>query len=309
MNSKKANWAFLLIVTGAISLSLGMGFFFPALLDSLFWSNFLSELVCLLPIMVFVFMSEKKPVAFLEFHKIKPGTVCMIALFTFLSYPFITLLNLFSQFWVDNEVTAMIESLDLADMSFGMLYLSIGIIAPVCEEIICRGAFYRSYQRSGSSFKAMLLSAVIFALIHLNFNQAAYAFAVGIFAVFLVEAAGSLWSAVIYHGLINGSQVVLMYFTLKENPIAYSQSEVLITNDFLLLSVIVYLVLSAITLPLAWAVLVWISGHEGRRGVLSGIWKKRKEKKDKMLTIPFIVALILCIIIMTALAYLQSAIM
>lgn len=307
MNSKKANWAFLLTVIGAISLSLGMGLLFPALLDSLFWSNFLSELVCLLPIMVFVFMSEKRPVAFLEFHRIKPGTVCMIALFTFLSYPFITLLNLFSQFWVGNEVTAMIENMDLADMPFGMLYLSMGIIAPLFEETICRGAFYRSYQKSGSSFKAMLLSAVIFALIHLNFNQAAYAFAVGIFAVLLVEAAGSLWSAVIYHGLINGSQVVLMYFTLKENPIAYSQSEVLITNDFLLLSVIVYLVLSAITLPLAWAVLVWISGHERRRGALSGIWKKRKEKKDKMLTIPFIAALILCIIIMTALAYLQSA--
>lgn len=298
MNSKKANWAFLITVIGTIALSLGMGILFPALLDSLFFSNLFSELVCLLPIMIFVFASEKRPVAFLEFHKIKPGTVCMIALFTFLSYPFITLLNLFSQFWVENEVTVMIESMDFAELPFGMLYLSIGIIAPVLEETTCRGAFYRSYRRSGSSFKAMLLSAIIFAMIHLNFNQAAYAFAVGIFAVLLIEATGSLWSSVLYHGLINGSQVVLMYMMLKADPAAYSQSEALITNDFLLLSVAVYLVLSAVTLPLAWAVLVWISGHEGRRGVLSGIWKHRKEKKDKMLTIPFIAALILCIVIM-----------
>lgn len=299
MNSKKANWAFLITIIGYIALSYGIVFLFPWLADSLFWSNFLCEIVVILPILIFMLVSKEKPLAFLEFHRIKPGSVLMIVLFTFLSMPLVMLLNLFSQFWVDNEVTLMIESMNVARMPFGLLYLSIAIIAPIFEETACRGAFYRSYRKSGSAFKAMILSAIIFALVHMNFNQAAYAFAIGILAVLLVEATGSLWSSILYHGLINGSQVVLMYSTLKTDPDVYSESAALITNDFLIFALGIYLILTAVTLPLAWAVLVWLSEHEGRRGVLSGIWNGRKEKKDKMITVPYVLALILCISIMT----------
>lgn len=299
MNSKKANWAFLITIIVYIALSYVIVICVPKVADSLFWSNFLCEIAVILPVMLFIFASKEKPIAFLEFHRIKPGSVLMIVLFTFLSMPLIMLLNLFSQFWVDNEVTLMIESMNMDQIPFGLLYLSIGIIAPIFEEIACRGAFYRSYRKSGSAFKAMILSAVIFALIHMNFNQAAYALAVGILAVLLVEATGSLWSSILYHGLINGSQVVLMYSTLKTDPEIYSESAALITNDFLIFALAVYLILTAVTLPLAWAVLVWLSEHEGRRGVLSGIWHGRKEKKDKMITVPYILALILCISIMT----------
>ncbi len=299
MNSKKANWAFLITIIGYIVFSYGIVFLFPFVADSLFFSNFFSEIVVILPIMIFIVISGEKTVNFLGFHKIKPGSVLMIVLFTFLSYPLITLLNLISQFWVDNEVILMIENMNVAQMPFGLLYLSIGIVAPIFEEVTCRGAFYHSYKKSGSAFKAMMLSAVIFAVIHLNFNQAAYAFAVGILAVLLVEATGSIWSSILYHGLINGSQVILMYFSLKADPEVYSESAALITKDFLILALAVYLMMTAITLPLAWAVLVWLGRHEGRQGMLSGIWKGRKEKKDKMITVPFVLALILCISIMT----------
>lgn len=299
MNSKKANWAFLITIIGYIVLSYGIAFLFPGLADSLFWSNFLCEIAVILPILIFMLASKEKPLAFLGFRKIKPGSALMIVLFTFLTMPLVTLLNLFSQFWVDNEVTLMIENMNVARMPFGLLYLSIGIIAPIFEETACRGAFYRSYRKSGSAFKAMILSAIIFALIHMNFNQAAYAFAIGILAVLLVEATGSLWSSILYHGLINGSQAVLMYFTLKADPDVYSQSAALVTNDLLLISLGIYLILTAVTLPLAWAVLIWLSGHEGRSGVLSDIWNRRKEKKDKMITIPYVLALILCIGMMT----------
>lgn len=301
MNSRKANWAFLISVIGTIALSFVIAFCFPSLIDkmdNLFWSNLLSELVVILPVMIFLLASGEKPISFLEFHRIKPGSVLMIVLFTFLSYPFLVVLNLFSQFWVENEVTLMVESMNLEQLPFGILYLSLGIVAPVFEEMTCRGAFYRSYRKAGSAFKAMMLSAIIFAFFHMNFNQAAYALAMGILAVLLVEATGSLWSSVLYHGLINGSQAVLIYFTLKADPGVYSDMAPL-TNDYLILALAVYLILAAITLPLAWAVLVWLSEHEGRRGVLSAIWRGRKEKKDKMVTVPFVLALILCISVMT----------
>ena len=299
MNSKKANWAFLITIIAYIVFSYAVAFLFPQVAGSLFWSNFLSEVVILLPILIFLFAAKEKPMAFLGFHKIKLGTVLMIALFTLLSMPLVTLLNVFSMIWVDNEVSLMIETMDVGQMPFWLLYLSLGIIAPVFEETVCRGAYYRSYRKSGSAFMAMILSAIIFALIHLNFNQAAYAFAIGILAVLLVEATGSLWSSIIYHGLINGSQAVIMYVNLSADSEIYSESAALITNNFLIYAIGIYLVLTAVTLPLAWAVLVWMSRYEGRSGVLSALWHGKREKKDRMVTIPYLLAIILCICIMT----------
>lgn len=304
MNGKKANWAFLITILCYIGLIYFIAVFFPSLGDNLFWSNLLCELVVMMPVFILALASKERLVSFLGFHRMKISSVLMTVLFTFLSMPALTLFNLISQIWVENEVAVMLENQQAAGMQFGVLYLSMGVIAPVFEETACRGAYYRAYKKSGSAFKAMLLSALIFALVHMNFNQAAYAFVMGILAVLLVEATGSLWPAILYHGLINGSQFVLMYWVLSTNPEIYSEQAAMITPDYMLIMIAVYLILTAVMLPLAWAVLVWISANEGRSGVLSRIWTGRKEKKDKMITVPFLIAVILCIGIMTGVLFL-----
>lgn len=307
MNSKKANWAFLITLFCYIGLIYVAAFLFPALMDNLFFSNFFVELTVIIPILVFALISGEKLDSFLGFHKIKISTVLKTVLFTFLTVPTLTLFNLISQLWVENEVAVMLEEQQAGQMSFGVLFLSVGIVAPVFEEIACRGAYYRSFCKSGSAFKAMLMSAAVFALVHMNFNQAAYAFVMGILAVLLVEATGSLWASVLYHGLINGSNALLMYGALKADPGIYSGQAVEVTNDFMIYGIAVYLVFAAVTLPLAWAVLVWIGTKEGRSDILTGIWKGRKEKKDKMVTVPFVLGLILCLSVMTGIfAHLMS---
>lgn len=295
MNGKKANWSFLITILCYMGVIISIALFFPFVADSIFLSNLICEIVVIAPIFLFMLVSKERPVSFLGFHRMKISSVFMTALFTFLSLPVLTLFNLVSQIWVENEVAAMMGS---QQERFSVLYLSIGIIAPVFEEIACRGAFYHSYKKSGSAFKAMLLTALIFALVHMNFNQAAYAFVMGILAVLLMEATGSLWASIIYHGLINGSQVILMYFALQADADAYEQAAA-ITTDALMVMIGAYVILAAVTLPLAWAVLVWISTNEGRGGVLRGIWSGRKEKKDKMVTVPLVLGLILCFSVMT----------
>lgn len=301
MNSKKANWAFLITMTGYIGAALTITIFFPFIADNLVLTNLLCEIVVVLPVFIFVLASKEKVGAFLGFHRIKFRSVLMIGLFTFLSTPTLSLLNLITQIWVENEVGAVLEG-QQDQLPFALMFLSVGVIAPVFEEIACRGAYYHSYRRSGSAFRAMILSAVIFALLHMNFNQAAYAFVMGIFSVLLVEATGSLWSSVLYHGFFNGSQVILLYMMPGEVTDVYGSQE-MISADILLYGIGVYLIFAAVTLPLAWAVLVWISTVEGRSAALSGIWRQRKEKKDKMVTIPFVVTLILCLAVMTGIAY------
>ena len=297
MNSKKANLAFLISIILYIAVMVGVPYLFPAVTENLVLSNALCEMVILLPGLLFVFLSKEKPADFLGFHKIKISTVFAIIPFTMLTSPFITLINLVSQFFVENEVTNMVDGFQIAQMPFWQVFLSIAIFGPFCEELACRGVYYCSYKKGGGAFKAMLLSSLVFALVHMNINQASYAFAVGVLAVLLVEATGSLWSSVLYHVFINGSQVIMMFAMLKIDPQSYSQASAeVVTTEMLVYMVAVYLLLAAICLPIAWALLVWLSGHEGRKGALKTVWEDRK-KKDKVITASLIIALILCVVV------------
>lgn len=309
MNAKKANWAFFFMIAAYLAAVLLASWFFPVLASNIVLSNLIVEIAIFIPIMIFVLCSKEKVISFLGFHKMKPGTLLMTGLYTFLTLPVITLFNAISQFWVENEVTEMINGYQVAEMSFLPLWLSMGVAAPVFEEVICRGAVYRSYRRSGSAFRAMILSAVVFACLHMNFNQAAYAVVMGILAVLLVEATGSLWSSIIYHGLINGGNCVLMYVELQMNPEVFSQSEV--PQEALFYVTGAYLILAALFLPFAFAALAWMERHEGRAGTLRRIWTERKwkpepyqdkngkMKKDKLITVPLVLTLILCLLVMT----------
>lgn len=298
MDSKRANLAFLITMILDATVSLGVSYLFPAVAENLVLGNLVCELVILLPGILFVLLSGEKFTEIMGFRKMKFTTVLAIIPFTMFTSPFITLLNLLSQFFTDNTAAQMVTDYRMDQMPFWQMFLTIAIFAPFCEELVCRGVYYQSYKKSSGAWKAMLLSALIFALIHLNINQAVYAFGMGILAALLVEAAGSLWASVVYHGLLNGSQVVLMYVMMKMDPQAYSRSSMdMITTDMLVYSVTVYLVIAAICLPLGWALLVWMSGHEGRRGVLLQVWQDKK-KKDKIISVSLILALILCVCLM-----------
>lgn len=319
MNGRKVNLVFLISVVLYIGCAFGLPLVLPRLFSNLVVSNLVCEAILVAPGLVFTVFSGEKMTEFLRLKKMKPGTALMIIPFTVFSMPVITLINLITQFFVENTSAAMMESYQVAEMPFLQVLFSVGIFAPFCEEVICRGIFYRGYRRSGSAFNAMLLSALLFALMHMNINQAAYAFVMGVLAVLLVEASGSLWASILYHALINGSQIILMYGMLRANPAAYSEAAASLNTDMLVYGLAGYLVITAICLPIAWAILVWMSGHEGRRGVLPGIWQERKngsgghadseekrqpdagnghKKKDKLVTVSLIPALILCATVM-----------
>lgn len=303
MNSKKANRAFLISIILYIVCVMGVTFVFPSIADNLVTANLLCEAVILFPGLLFVTASEKRPMEFLGFRKMKIATVLAVIPFTVFTMPLISLLNLISQFFVTNAVSEMITSYDMSQLTFVQMFFTMAIFAPVCEEVVCRGIYYRSYKKYGGAFKAMLVSALIFAMVHMNLNQACYAFAMGIMAVLLVEATGSLWSAILYHGLINGSQVVIMYTTLQMQPEIYNEVSVQGSyTETLVYGVAAYLVLTAIFLPLGWFFLVWMSGHEGRSGILTEVWQDRK-KNDRIVSFSLILALVLCVAFMVSLVF------
>jgi len=102
---------------------------------------------------------------------------------------------------VDNSSLAMLERM----MSGGfMTIVAICVIAPLLEEMLFRGIILRGFLSHYSPKTSILLSALLFALIHLNLYQIPVAFFVGCFLGGLFYYSRSLWPPILAHALYNG---------------------------------------------------------------------------------------------------------
>jgi membrane protease YdiL (CAAX protease family) len=91
-----------------------------------------------------------------------------------------------------------------------MYFLAVVIIAPVAEELFFRGWMLRGFLSNYSPTKAIWLSAVIFAVFHLNPWQAVAALPLGLIAGWLVWRTGSLAPGMIGHFTLNFTSSYLL---------------------------------------------------------------------------------------------------
>ena len=89
--------------------------------------------------------------------------------------------------------------------------LTAAIVAPLAEEILFRGFIYGVLKRYTDTYFAGLLSAVLFAAIHLHVGLFLPLFALGLIFVAAYEATGCLLVSIFMHALFNGSQELLMF--------------------------------------------------------------------------------------------------
>ena len=93
------------------------------------------------------------------------------------------------------------ESMDqlMEGKQMWFLILSMGIIAPLAEEIVFRWLIYlrlRDYMRSG---EAIVISGLFFGIYHGNLVQGVYASILGCLFAYFLEQTGSLWTSVLLH--------------------------------------------------------------------------------------------------------------
>lgn len=87
--------------------------------------------------------------------------------------------------------------------------LSTCILAPICEEFLCRGIMCRGMMQHRSPWSAILWSAFIFAVMHLNPWQSIPAFLIGVFFGWVYWKTGSLWTTILLHSVNNTFSTVL----------------------------------------------------------------------------------------------------
>ena len=92
---------------------------------------------------------------------------------------------------------------------FWSSFLLAAIFAPIFEEWLCRGMVLRGLLSKMKPGWAIVVSALFFALIHMNPWQALNAFIIGVIMGYIYYKTGSLWLTMLVHFVNNGTAVVL----------------------------------------------------------------------------------------------------
>jgi len=96
-----------------------------------------------------------------------------------------------------------------ADRFFAMA--AIVFIAPIAEEIIMRGWLYGKLRSRTGIVVAIVITSLVFATLHGQWNVAVVTFALSAVLCGLREITGTIWSGILLHILVNGVAFYLRY--------------------------------------------------------------------------------------------------
>lgn len=116
--------------------------------------------------------------------------------------------------WIQEQIP---ELPNIVEQEFDMIlqdrwgYLAIGLLAPLCEELVFRGAILRRLLDSSrlKPWWAIALSAGLFALIHMNPAQMPHAFVIGLLLGWMYWRTGSILPGVAFHWANNSVAYVI----------------------------------------------------------------------------------------------------
>jgi len=99
-----------------------------------------------------------------------------------------------------------------------LAFVSLVIIAPFAEEILFRGYLFGKLRKHMSLWAAILVTSLLFGLVHFQWNVSVDVFALSIVLCLLRVVSGSLWPSILLHMLKNG----IAFYFLFINPTVHS---------------------------------------------------------------------------------------
>ena len=184
-------------------------------LDSYF--TIMAQIVCffILPLLMYIIFSMQdknftlrtlsndfgfKKVSFCHFALTFVIGICMIYIATMIATLWNAILNLMGY-------TASPGTAD--DNTIGAIILQLfmtAVLPGFCEEFTHRGLLFYGYRDSG--FKVVVVTALLFALMHQNIRQTGYTFFDGVVIGLLAYYTGSIWPGIFVHFFNNAYSVI-----------------------------------------------------------------------------------------------------
>lgn len=92
---------------------------------------------------------------------------------------------------------------DSSPVWFVALALGLSVFPAVAEEVMFRGLLFRSFKKDMPTYFAVIYSAVLFGLVHLNWLQGTAAMLLGIYLGYICWLSGSIFPAMLAHFVNN----------------------------------------------------------------------------------------------------------
>lgn len=93
--------------------------------------------------------------------------------------------------------------------------ISSGIFGPIIEELVFRGVVYNKLKEFNKPMRAIILTSIIFGIIHFDVINAIYAFGVSFILIYLYEKYKTLKAPIIMHISLNTTIILMISLITK----------------------------------------------------------------------------------------------
>lgn len=195
-------------------------------------------LINIVPFFIYLIVTGKKTKDILHLNPISIKNIILIILICLFIQPIMMLLSFITTLFSPNEVGDLLK--EISSLPFYITMFAVAVMPAICEEITFRGIILSEYKNLPLK-STFLINGLFFGIMHLTVQQFLYATLLGIVFSYFVHYTKSIFSSILGHFVINGSQVLLMYFegVSTATPTKFSTQDIVTGFIFLILLVLI----------------------------------------------------------------------
>jgi len=186
-------------------------------------------LIILLPVLVTIKIFKQKP---LEVLRLKLPKLKVILPVPFIAVSATVLVSIVAQlinliYPFPQEYMEQLGGLFKMDTRPWVLFLVVALTPGICEEVLFRGFLFRFFERYGGA-KAIIISAALFAVFHLDPFRLLPVFLLGMLLGYLTYRSKSLISSMLSHTINNALAIFLVTYSSEPwlKPLMYGEDEI-----------------------------------------------------------------------------------
>lgn len=188
-------------------------------------------------ILIFIFTKNKISIKAIKVQKNSFKNWFIVVLISLICLLLISpLINVYDSFLISLGITEQTLPISLDNPS-NLIYLifTLGILAPICEELVFRGIVTSGLKEQGE-VKAVLISALMFMLMHLSLHQTIYQFVLGAILGFIYVYTNNIIFPILVHFINNTSVLLINYFI----PSFFDYK--FLSSNYIILAIVLFLV-------------------------------------------------------------------
>lgn len=113
-------------------------------------------------------------------------------------------------FYNFNNIVHFTNNFDGSTIPLYIQIITTGIIGPILEEILFRGIVYNKLKEFNPTMRSIILTSIIFGLIHFNLLNSIYAFGVSFMFIYLYEKYKTLKAPITMHMALNITTILTL---------------------------------------------------------------------------------------------------